>query len=253
MKLGRESNAITVFNAAPAPTEPLPEELFRYADVVCPNEVETGILTGMPTSTEDECDAAARRLLAMGAGAVVLTLGERGCLLVRPDEASVRVAVPERFKGRQVVDTTGAGDAFLGAFAHLVACGLGYEAALEGAVEVASMSVLKRGAQSSYPVYDDLPAGLLPPKPTTADEGTSTAGTPKKTMTRSRSFSINGAAAAAKEAVDTLVKSGMILGVGTGSTVGLCLERIASKLKDGSLKDILAMPTSDATTRVGHG
>ena len=80
LRKGREAGLTNVFNPAPAPPEPLPDEVWPLCDVVCPNETETALLTGLPTETMDQCEAAARSLLAKGARAVVLTLGERGCL-----------------------------------------------------------------------------------------------------------------------------------------------------------------------------
>ena len=74
-----------------------------------------------------------RRLLKRGVGAVLLTRGRRGCLLVR-EQGSISCSVPEALRSTPV-DTTGAGDAFLGALAHLIASG-STEAALPGAVEI---------------------------------------------------------------------------------------------------------------------
>ena len=135
LERGRRAGAVTVFNAAPAPTAPLPDALFALCDVVCPNETETAILTGLSTETDELCVRAARAILDRGAGSVLLTLGERGCCLVRPgDAAPLWVGVPEASRGA-VVDTTGAGDAFLGALAHGVASGQSLDAALPGAVQ----------------------------------------------------------------------------------------------------------------------
>jgi ribokinase len=97
-------------------------------------------------------EAAARELLARGAGAIVLTLGERGCLVVEGDTA---VEVPvERV---QAVDTTGAGDAFVGALAVLVAEGRPLVEAAERANAVAAVSVRSRGTQTSFPTAAELP------------------------------------------------------------------------------------------------
>src|SRR5207244_1742426 len=76
LRIARDEGVRTIFNPAPA-REELPEELYRLSDVLCPNEPETELLTGMPPG-----EAAARELLSRGAGSVVLTLGERGCLVV---------------------------------------------------------------------------------------------------------------------------------------------------------------------------
>jgi ribokinase len=137
-------------NPAPA-REDLPDELFRLSDVICPNESETELLTGMPAGEE-----AARELLARGVGAVALTLGEDGCLLVDGDSVTEVPVEPVR-----AVDTTGAGDAFVGAFATFLAAGRSRVDAAERSNAVAALSVQGRGTQTSFPSADDLPAALL--------------------------------------------------------------------------------------------
>ena len=116
----------------------------------------------MPTGTDAECEAAARALLAKGVGAVVMTLGARGCLLVSNEEAApLLFGVPEAARRGAVVDTIGAGDAFLGALAHRLAEGTPLAEALPTAVFAATLSVQRQGAQASYPTREELPDDLL--------------------------------------------------------------------------------------------
>jgi ribokinase len=150
LRIAREEGVRTIFNPAPA-REELPEELYCLSDVLCPNEPETELLTGMPAGEE-----AARELLARGAGSVVLTLGERGCLVVEGDDA-LHVPVEQV----RAIDTTGAGDAFVGALAALLAAGRTLGDAAERANAVAAVSVQRRGTQTSFPSAAELPAGLL--------------------------------------------------------------------------------------------
>ena len=75
LRRGRASGVLTVCNTAPAPEDGLPDELLGLADVLCPNESEAAVLTGMPTGTDEQCEAAGRALLAKGVGAVVMTVG----------------------------------------------------------------------------------------------------------------------------------------------------------------------------------
>jgi ribokinase len=70
LRAGRKAGLMTVFNSAPAPTEPLPDELYPLCDIICPNETETALLTGMPTNTLKECEAAARAIIAKVSAAV---------------------------------------------------------------------------------------------------------------------------------------------------------------------------------------
>jgi ribokinase len=150
LRIAREEGVRTIFNPAPA-RDDLPDELFRLSDVICPNEPETELLTGMPAGEE-----AARELLARGVGVVALTLGEHGCLLVEGDSVTEVPVEPVR-----AVDTTGAGDAFVGAFATFLAAGRSPVDAAERSNAVAALSVQGHGTQTSFPSADDLPAALL--------------------------------------------------------------------------------------------
>jgi ribokinase len=134
----------------------LPEELYRLSDIFCPNETEAEILTGKPVNTVEEAESAARDLLERGADKVILTLGDRGSLLVTPDDL---VHVPAEHV--KAVDTTGAGDCYLGSLAYFLASGTSLTGAMERAARVASISVQKYGTQSSFPAVGDLPSVLF--------------------------------------------------------------------------------------------
>ena len=145
----------TIFNPAPARST-LPDELYRLSDLFCPNETETELLTGMPVTTLEEAERAARVLMKRGAGAVILTLGERGDLLVNA-EGSVHVpATPVR-----ALDTTGAGDAYIGSLAYFLAGGKTLTEAMRRANRIAAISVQSPGTQTSFPTAADLPPELL--------------------------------------------------------------------------------------------
>ncbi|RWR10973.1 ribokinase [Paenirhodobacter populi] len=134
----------TILNPAPAPAGLNVDDL-RDLSFLIPNESELALLSGQPTGTEAEIEAAARGLIARGIGTVIVTLGGRGARLVSRDGvvkiAPVRVAP---------VDTTGAGDAFIGAFAHFLAATGDVELALNRAARYAAHSVTGRGTQKSY-------------------------------------------------------------------------------------------------------
>lgn len=151
LEIAREEGVTTVFNPAPAVPD-LPEDLYGLSDILCPNETETEILTGRPVRTLEEAESAARELLERGAGKVILTLGERGSLLVTGEGA---VHVPgDRVRA---LDTTGAGDCYLGSLACFLASGVPLASAMERAGKAASLSVQRRGTQSSFPLAEDLP------------------------------------------------------------------------------------------------
>jgi ribokinase len=132
----------------PAPARPLPASMLAGVDVLVPNEPEAAQLTGMPVNTLQESRAAARRLLALGVSDVVLTLGSRGALLL-DGKTSAFTHVPAREVS--VVDTTAAGDAFVGGLAVALAGGRLLLQAAQFANAVAALAVTKPGAQPSMP------------------------------------------------------------------------------------------------------
>ncbi len=130
-----------------APAAKLPPDLLARVTVLVVNEHEAAFLLGEPVSPAG-AEAAARRLLAVGPSAVALTLGPAGAVWCarRPDSTGAdggRVPAPEV----RVVDTTGAGDAFVGALAARIAAGEDLRAATAFAVRVASEATTTRGAQ----------------------------------------------------------------------------------------------------------
>jgi ribokinase len=148
-RIAKGAGVLTILN--PAPAMPIPDELFQLSDIAAPNEIESEFLTGMPVGTLEEAEEAARVLLSRGPRAIIITLGERGALL--SDEKS-KVHVP----GLKVktVDTTGAGDAFIGSLAYFLGESRSLQKAVERANVVASMSVTKVGTQASFPTRDEV-------------------------------------------------------------------------------------------------
>jgi ribokinase len=155
MRVAREEGVATIFNPAPARAE-LSAELYRLSDIFCPNESETELLTGKPVRTLEEATAAARVLLERGAGKVILTLGENGSLLVTGKESLHVPAI--RVKA---LDSTGAGDAYVGSLAYFLAAGKPIAEAMSRANRIAAISVQSSGTQSSFPRAQELPAELL--------------------------------------------------------------------------------------------
>ncbi|MCX7846641.1 MAG: ribokinase [bacterium] len=156
LRAARDAGVRTIFNPAPARPS-LPAACYELSDLFCPNEHEAALLTGMPVETLAQCEAAARALLARGPRGVILTLGARGSLLVDPTQV---VHVPARQV--RAVDTTGAGDAFIGSLACLLGEGWPLGDAVRVASAIATQSVLAPGAQSSFPTRAELvAAGIL--------------------------------------------------------------------------------------------
>jgi ribokinase len=155
MRIAREQKVPTIFNPAPAQPD-LSSELYSLSDIFCPNESETELLTGLRVRNPQEATAAARVLLQRGTGKVILTLGENGSLLVTEKESLQVAALPVK-----AIDSTGAGDAYVGSLAYFLAAGKPIAEAMRRANHIAAISVQSSGTQSSFPRASELPAELL--------------------------------------------------------------------------------------------
>ena len=146
----------------PAPVTDVPDELLASTDVLLPNEHEARLLTGEATP-----EAAALALLARGVGEVVVTLGAAGALHV--DRAGDVRAVAPVATGLDVVDTTGAGDAFAGTLAVLLGEGRPMAQALSRAAAAGALAVTRPGAATS-PTRAEVEALLAGGQPSGDDE-----------------------------------------------------------------------------------
>ena len=130
---------ITILN--PAPYQELSQELLELCDWIIPNETEFRELHGQLPSSDEIL-----RTFRPGKNSVV-TLGSLGAALINADGSIIRTSAPTV----DVIDTTGAGDAFVGTFAYALASRMSSADALALGIKTASLSVTKKGAQSSYP------------------------------------------------------------------------------------------------------
>jgi len=154
-KMARHKGLIVVLNPAPAaaPAQ-LPEQLFHYIDVLVPNETEAELLTGINPSTDELAHQCARKLLTLGVKSVILTLGERGALILENTSAD-KPQMVDAFKV-EVVDSTAAGDAFCGALAMRLAKGDSLFNAAKFGCAAGSLACTKAGAVPSLPKLEDL-------------------------------------------------------------------------------------------------
>ncbi len=155
--LANESGVRVILN--PAPAQRLPAQILAGVHVLVPNEPETAQLTGMPVNTAQESREAARRLLTLGVGHVVLTLGSRGALVL--DSGRENGGAAEEFtlvpaRAVEVVDTTAAGDAFVAGLAVALGEGKSLVEAARFANTVGALAVTKQGAQPGMPTRDDV-------------------------------------------------------------------------------------------------
>jgi ribokinase len=152
-RLARAAGVRTILN--PAPAAPLPDELLSLTDVCIPNEGEAELLTGRRVTTPAEAQAAAEDLRRRGAGAVLVTLGPNG-VLCRDEHTSRHIpAEPVR-----AVDTSGAGDAFIGSLAVFWVEGATLIEAARRANVAAALSVTRPGTQASFPTREEVEARL---------------------------------------------------------------------------------------------
>lgn len=154
LEIARAAGVRTVLN--PAPSADLPEGMLGLCDVVTPNESEAEGLTGVAVKSVEDAERAAGALIARGAGAAVITLGENGALY---HDGARSVHVPALNAGA-VVETTGAGDALSGGFAAALADGADPVEALRFGNAAAALSVTKPGAAASMPVRSEILALL---------------------------------------------------------------------------------------------
>ncbi|WP_374368904.1 ribokinase [Dongia sp.] len=154
LEIARAAGVITIFN--PAPAEKFPDAIYPLCDYVVPNESEAAALVGFELTDLAAAKKAGDVLLAKGAKNALITLGERGALL-HSKEGSTHV--PAMAAGT-VIDTAGAGDAFVGGFAAAIANGASPADAVRFGCAVAGISVTRRGTAPSMPKRAEIDALL---------------------------------------------------------------------------------------------
>lgn len=151
LEIARAAGVTTVLN--PAPAAALPAGMLALCDYVTPNETECEALTGIAVTTEAEAQEACAALIAQGVRRPIITMGEHGAYL------SGHGLVPAVHAG-PVVETTGAGDAFNGAFAAALAEGQSAERAVQYGCATAGISVTRAGTAPAMPDRDEVDALL---------------------------------------------------------------------------------------------
>ncbi|WP_419713197.1 ribokinase [Lentilactobacillus buchneri subsp. silagei] len=139
-----------LLNPAPA-NKDLDINHVTKVDFFSPNETELATLTGMPTNDMDEIKKAAHHMIKLGVKNMLITLGSKGVLWVNEITSQLIKAIKVN-----AVDTTGAGDSFIGSFAHYYASGDDIPTAIKHANQYAAVTVTRRGTQKSYPTADEL-------------------------------------------------------------------------------------------------
>src|SRR5512143_1240731 len=148
-RLAKQKKLTVIVN--PAPARDIPDELLKHADYILPNETELARLTGKDTNEKASLEAAAGALVKRGVPNVIVTLGARGALIAT---RRGRTYMPS-FKVKPV-DTTGAGDAFIGGLAFALVNRKSLKDAVQYACACGALATTKFGAQPSLPTADEV-------------------------------------------------------------------------------------------------
>lgn len=139
-----------------APAQQLPRATLRQLSVLIVNESEAGLLSGQSAESIEDAERVATLLHDQGIPTVVVTLGARGALLVTSDQAGQRYSIHQEAPAVKVVDTTAAGDCFVGALTVALTEGQKPEEALRFAVYASVLKVTRFGAQSGLPTREEV-------------------------------------------------------------------------------------------------
>ncbi|MBX4911903.1 MULTISPECIES: ribokinase [Rhizobium] len=154
LSIAKSAGATTIFN--PAPASVIPDSIYGLCDFIVPNEVEAAELVGHAIEIDEQARAAARVLVDRGAKAAVITLGARGVFYHTAGQSEF---VPA-FSAGNVIDTTGAGDAFLGGFATAISEGHAPIEAVRFGCATAAIAVTRPGTAPGMPSRAEITALL---------------------------------------------------------------------------------------------
>ncbi len=149
VKLAKSNNKKVIIN--PAPAQKLDDELLNGLFLITPNETEAYLLTGIKVVDEQTASHAAGIFLNKGVQNVIITLGRQGAYF-QNENLKLKINAPVV----KAVDTTAAGDTFSGALTVSIIENMHWENAIQFAVEAASISVTRLGAQSSVPYRSEI-------------------------------------------------------------------------------------------------
>ena len=149
LRCGRSKGLTTILN--PAPVRTLPASVLPLVDVLTPNETEAKVLAGRDPDDASEPGEVAHQLICRGVKQVVMTLGEKGALIVSGTSSTLVPAAR-----MSAVDTTGAGDAFNAGLATALASGASLESGVRFAVITGGLAVTKEGVIPSLPQREEV-------------------------------------------------------------------------------------------------
>lgn len=148
-KLAKQKGKTVVLN--PAPVKEVDDELYTYLDWIIPNEFEAGLITGIEQNNDADAAFAMQKLREMGAKNVIVTLGKRGCAYHKGNE----IGYAGIFDVKRV-DTTAAGDSFIGGLCSAFCDGKNIYDAVYYASATSSITIGRAGAAASIPTADEV-------------------------------------------------------------------------------------------------
>ena len=152
-KMAHEKGKMVILN--PAPVKEVTKELYPYIDLIIPNEFEAQLITGIEQNTDEDAARAIEALRAMGCREAIVTLGKRGCAYSDGDVVSYNGIYPVT-----AVDTTAAGDSFIGGICARMDGVRPMKEVLAYAAAVSAITVSRPGASVSIPTADEVAAFL---------------------------------------------------------------------------------------------
>ncbi|AYE33600.1 ribokinase [Clostridium septicum] len=152
-RIAKNLNKITILN--PAPAKSIDDELLKYTDIIIPNETEAELITGVKVDDLESAKVAASKIIEKGVKFVIITLGSKGAAIISKNEAKI----VDAFKVN-AIDTTAAGDSFIGGLSSkLNTSELTFENLIEAVRfgnKVSSIAVQRKGAQPSIPYLKEV-------------------------------------------------------------------------------------------------
>lgn len=149
LKKSKELGKYNILN--PAPATKLDDEIIKNVDLLTPNETELEVLSGIKINSEKDIKKAADIMISKGVKQLIVTLGSKGSIYIDKDSTKFKKSYKV-----EAIDTTAAGDSYTGALAVAFSQDKDIDEAMDFALKVGALSVMKEGAQTSLPMIDEI-------------------------------------------------------------------------------------------------
>jgi len=149
LKMAKEHGMVTLFN--PTPAMKLEDDIFKSIDILVINQTESKIITSCYPNTFDDCPSIYLKLRNLGLKTLIITLGKKGSAILSENGSFFIEGIK-----MNTIDSTGAGDAYIGALAYGLSCDYSLQAAAELANKVSALTVTSTGAQESMPTLEQV-------------------------------------------------------------------------------------------------